>query len=146
MPAEKFGQPPPLAQAMLLADAIHRDPATKKFFILGTYNMLGCPKFPTPPNPLRVYVSMTDMHGQTPVRIRVTDMDEMYGTLCEKTLVVDCPDPNLNVELVFTPDPVFPEPGMYRIQLFADHELLRELRLRLLPNRLVAQPPINRED
>jgi hypothetical protein len=134
MPAEKLGQPPPLVQSMILADAIHRDPSTKKHSILGTYNAIGSPRFPTAQNPLRLYVALTDAHGPTTLRIRVTDMDEVYGSLHESVHTVNLPDPNQAWELTFAVAAAFPSPGMYRIQLFAGHELLRELRLRVTQN------------
>lgn len=55
MLGEKLGQPPPVVQSMILADWIHRDAVTGKYFILGTYNRMASPIFPTPQSALHIY-------------------------------------------------------------------------------------------
>lgn len=142
MPAERFGQPPPLVQSMILADAIYQDPATKKYYILGTHNFVAVPKLPVPV-PLRLYMAITDTHGLTTLRIRVADVDEDHGPIHESAHTVDLPDPTRVWEMTFGVAAVFPAPGNYRIQLLAGDELLRELRLQVL---IGAQPPLPRSD
>jgi hypothetical protein len=129
MPTEKLGHPPPVVQSMILADAIHRDPNTKKYFILGTFNRIQSDKFPTPPIALRLYMSITETRGQTMLRVRIVDVDEIYGPIHESAHTVDLPDPTRIWEMTFSVAVIFPAPGDYRVQLLAGNELLRELRL-----------------
>jgi len=116
---------------MILADYIHRDAITRKYFILGTYNRLGSLKFPTAQSILHLFLAITDTHGPTVLRIRVIDVDDVYGPIHESAHTIDLPDPNQVYEITCNIGVVFPAPGEYRIQLFAGSELLRELRLGL---------------
>jgi hypothetical protein len=131
MPMEKLGHPPPVVQAMLLADHIHIDPGTGKRYILGTYNQLMATHFPHAVPRLCLFVALTEAHGPTMLRLRVVDMDEEMGTLVESAHPAPMYHPNDLYYFSFTLSVVFPTPGLYRIQLFADNEFLRELRLQV---------------
>jgi hypothetical protein len=139
---EKLGQPPPLVQSMLLADWIHRDAVTGKYFILGTYNRMASPIFPTPQSALHIYLTIIEAHGVTVLRLRVVDVDDVYGPIHESAHPVDLPDPNRVYEFTCNVGVVFPAPGDYRIQLFAGADMLRELRLTVEPPRLPLRPPV----
>jgi hypothetical protein len=138
MPAEKLGQPPPIVQAMLLADHIHIDPATGKRYILGTYNQLMGVRFPHIVSRLNLFIALTEAHGPTLLRVRVVDMDEEFGSLVESTHSANMFNPNDLYYFSLTLSVTFPTPGIYRIQLFAENELLRELRLRVDQRQLPA--------
>lgn len=138
MPVERFGHPPPLVQSMILADGIHQDPGTKKWYILGTHNVVTVSKFPAQ-IPLRLYMAITGTHGLTTLRIRVIDIDEAYGPIHESAHTVDLPDPTRVWELTFGVAAAFSATGNYRIQLMSGDELLRELRLRVALG--TQQPP-----
>jgi hypothetical protein len=138
MPAERFGHPPPIVQSMILADGIHQDPSTKKWYILGTHNIVAVSKFPAS-IPLRLYMAITETHGLTALRIRIVDVDEVHGPIHESAHTVDLPDPTRVWEMTFGVAVTFPAAGNYRIQLMSGEELLRELRLRAV---LAAQPSL----
>ena len=122
--------PPPQAVALVLADQIYRDPSTHKYFILGTYNAVFSPVFPCLRPLMSVYAALTDGHGKVPIRLVLTDADEQFGPLALAEGTVEMPDPLQNWEILFQlNNVVLPRPGVYRIQLFACGELLRELRL-----------------
>jgi hypothetical protein len=129
MTADKLGHPPPIVQSMILADHIHRDSITGKKFILGTYNSIVATRFPFAKPGMCVYVAITDAHGQTVLRLRIVDVDDGQAPIHESAYPVDMPDPNEVYEITFGASMVFPVPGHYRVQLLADNELLRELRL-----------------
>ena len=142
MPGEKLGQPPPIVQSMIVADWIHREPVTGKHFILGTYNRMVAPKFPTPPSALHIYLTITETHGPTVLHIRVVDVDEVFGPIHESVHTVDLPEPNRVYEFTFNIGVVFPAPGDYRVQLYAGNELLREVRLQALLAQPHPHPPM----
>lgn len=135
MPAEKFGHPPPLIQSMILADSVHRDPTTNKKFILGTYNAVNAVQFPYTIPHFCLYLAITNGHGPTRLRIRLVDVDEQQPPIHETVYPVNLVDPNLTYETVFTFPVIFPGPGDYRVQLFVESDLLRELRLRVVQSR-----------
>src|SRR5262249_45144078 len=112
MAEEKVEQQWPGAIAMIVGDGIHRDPTTRKTFILGTYSAIGTTTFPCSYGPLWVYIALTDGRGETPLRMRLIDVDEERESVFEAETTVDFADPNQVIEIVFfNPQVVFPEPG-----------------------------------
>ncbi len=79
---------------------------------------------------LAVFVSLTDGHGKTPVKLRVVDVDEVRDVVGETEMVVDFTDPRMIAETAYhLAGLVFEEPGEYRFQLIAHGELLMERRV-----------------
>src|SRR5438093_737987 len=114
MPDEKVAQQPPEVLAMVVADIIHRDPSNGKFFILGTYAVIGAASFPCVHPVIQVYVSLIDGRGPTPIKLLLIDADEARGVIFETEVIVPFVDPTQTMEVVFTHiGAEFPEPGDY---------------------------------
>jgi hypothetical protein len=114
---------------MVLADNVYREPATGKFFILGTYNSIMAPQYPCRCHPLLVYVALTECRARVPLRLALTDADEEMGAVGVDA-VLEAADPTVMCEGTFHLSGVaLPTPGQYRLQLFCGNQLLRELRL-----------------
>jgi hypothetical protein len=125
---------PPIVLAMVLADTVLVDVATGKNTIQGTYQTLVAPAFPYTHAAVVVYVALTEGHGATTVQLRLVDRDEARPPIFELESQVSFPDPLTDVEIVFAqPGVVFPEPGEYRLQLFAGNAPLLERRLEISP-------------
>jgi hypothetical protein len=134
MPEEKVEQQWPDVIAMVVADGVHQDPATGKFFILGTYSAIGALGFPCRHGPLIVYMTLTDGRGETPLKMCLVDVDEEREPVFEDETTVNFSDPTQVLEIVFMhPQVTFPEPGEYRLKLFGAGEFLRERRLVVFP-------------
>jgi hypothetical protein len=120
----------PLVLAMVVCDWVHRDPATNKHTILGTFSSLAAPHYPATHKRLGIYVALTDVLGLTPITLKLVDVNE---TRPEQELAsgkIRCPDPRLVAEMGFNvPGVLFPAPGEYRLQLFAGQTLLLERRI-----------------
>jgi hypothetical protein len=115
---------------MVLADHVHRDGATGKFFLLGTYTTILVKAYPCLCQDLVVYATLTDGHGNVPLRLVLTDADEERGALGSAEGLVPMGDPTRLCEVVFQLKGVMlPSPGLYRLQLHSGQHLLRELRL-----------------
>jgi hypothetical protein len=115
---------------MVLADLVHRDGATGKYSLLGTYNAILMKAYPCLCQDLMVYTTLTDGHGDVPVRLVLTDADEELGAIASAEGLVRMGDPTRLCELVFQlRGVVLPRPGQYRLQLHSGPHLLRELRL-----------------
>ena len=115
---------------MVLADAIHRDLATNKNYIHGTFHALVAPSFPWAYPAMVIYVALTDGHGNTRLSLRLVDVDESRPPIFEAETVVNFPDPLTVLEVVFPlSNATFPEPGEYRVQLFGADAPLLERRL-----------------
>lgn len=125
--------PPPIPLAMLVADQIYIDPATRKYSILGVFSELGAPAFPALHPALIVFCELTEIYGKIPLTLLLVDLDETTQPLLNQTLDISAPDPRAiaGVTFVFA-NIVFPHAGSYRLQLFSrDHFLVeRGLRLR----------------
>jgi hypothetical protein len=125
-------RPPPVAQALLLADFIHRDARNGKYDVYGVFNLVSCPCFPaTLPDPW-VYVALTEIYGPTAVRVRVVSADEDEPCFSAE-LTASAPDPVTVVEAAFPVRGVsFSNPGLYRLQLVADEVVIAERRFQLI--------------
>lgn len=124
---------PPLAQAMVICDAVWDDPSTGKNFLLGTFSSIAAGSFPCTHRQLRVYVVVTDCHGHTTLTLRLVyvDPDETADRqILETDMQIDSPNPLATGELVFgLRNVVFPQPGEYRFQLECEGAPLMERRL-----------------
>ena len=127
-------QQPPSVLAMIIADLVHRDPATGKFSILGTYSAIGSATFPCTHPYMVVYLAMTDGRGQTPMKMRLIDAEEAREPVFESETTLDFSAPTQVIEVTFfEPTIVFPEPGEYSLQLFGAGEFLGERRVLVVP-------------
>ena len=134
-------QQPPDVVAIIIADAVQRDMATGKFSIQGTYSTIIASDFPLVYPAIVVYGALTDGHGKTLWKLRLVDVDEARAPLFEHEGVVNFADPISVVEFVLVRrNVVFPEPGEYRLQLFAADQLLKERRLQVVPKRRPGAP------
>jgi hypothetical protein len=127
-------QQPPEVLALVIADHVHRDDNTAKFFILGTRAAIGAAAFPFNCPSLAVYASMIDGRGETPLRLRLIDVNEEREPVLEFETTVNFLDPTEEVEIAFRlVDLIFPEPGDYRLQLYGAGQFLRERRFLIIP-------------
>jgi len=136
MPTEQL---PPVVLALTASDHGYQDPSTGKFFILGTISVINAPDFPCSLQTFCVYAALTDGRGQTQVKFRLVDVDEVRAPLIDADASVLFPDPITVAEILFVIGGLtFPEPGEYRLQLLSSGgEILCERRL--LANQV--QPP-----
>jgi len=134
-------QTPPEVLALVIADHVHRDDSTGKFFILGTRASIGAVAFPFRCPNLAVYLSMIDGHDETALRLRLIDVDEAREPVLEFETTVNFLDPTDEVEVVFRlAEVIFPEPGDYRLQLYGAEQFLRERRFLVIPLENPANP------
>ena len=123
----------PYCLAMVLCDAVHRDRATGKRTILGTFSAVSATEFPTSFS-LSVYYAITDASGEFPVTFRIVDSAHAFDEQSEPVFQVDAtlrsPSPLAVHEGVIGLSPVtLPEPGVYHCELLHGEELLMSRRL-----------------
>ena len=127
---------PPYALALVIADAIHRDPGTGKRTILGCFSSIYAREFPATHPALAVYIAVTEGRGVVPIKVRMVDVDDEKDPIFEVEGEANFQDPRMVMDMdLFIPNLVFPEPGEYRIQLFASGEPLLERRIMVLEAR-----------
>lgn len=122
-------KPPPLCLALVLADAIWRDPSTGKRTILGAFSELASTQFPATHGLLAVHCALTDGYGANTIKIRLVKIGETDDLILEGQSEVQFDDPRMVAELDFHLANVqFPTPGEYRFQIFSQEDLLMERR------------------
>jgi hypothetical protein len=127
-------QPPPEVLALVIADHVYRDDTSGKFFVLGTRASMGAGALPFTCPSLAVYAGLINGRGETALRLRLIDVDEAREPVVEFETVVNFLDPTEELEIAFRLlDLVFPEPGDYRLQLYAAGQFLRERRFLVIP-------------
>ena len=124
----------PYALAMVVCDAIWRDPGTGKRVLLGVFSAIQVRKFPSVHPIMAVHVAVTDGHGRVSLRLRLIDAGEEREPLFEASQEVAFPDPLAIVEWDYHLYKLrFDTPGEYRFQLFAGNAPLIERRFLVLP-------------
>lgn len=119
--------------ALLTADDVYQEPRTGKHTILGTYNHIYAPSFPWTQAVLVVFLALTDGQGRIQLKLRLIDKEEARPPVLQSEASVMFASPLKVVEIpFFGTSLVFPEPGEYRLQVYAASELLGEKRLVIL--------------
>jgi hypothetical protein len=136
MSDEKLGMPGPVVLAMVICDAIHQDPATKKCTLLGTFSTITARSFPVVHPALAVHLALTDGRGKTHIRLTLISSDDEQQVLFSQEGVIQFADPRVVAEINFgIRNLSIPHPGEYRVQVLGNGELLGERRLHVLELR-----------
>lgn len=141
-PLEKKKIQEPYVLAMVVCDAIFRDPATRKATLLGTFSTLGATSFPAVHPVACIYVALTDGRGKCPITLKLVlvgdDASQDDTEIMETGGEVNFPDPRMIAELDLVLAGIqFPSAGEYRFQLWCNSTMLMERRI------LVAGPDGN---
>ncbi|MHC4990126.1 MAG: DUF6941 family protein [Planctomycetota bacterium] len=125
--------PSPLAQAMIVCDAVHRDQSTGKYFLLGTFSTIFTRQLPCRHRQMCLFVAMTECRGPTPITVKLIRIDPEGGqdvVITQAQGEIQARDP-LQVHEVVLPlrNVQFEHSGEYRFQLESAGELLLEKRL-----------------
>lgn len=128
--AELQTVPPPDALAIGICDLIYRDRGTGKRFILGCFSALHAHEFPAVHPHLGVYLDLTNGRGPVTLKVQIVDSDEEREPIWLAEQVVEFADPRMVAELDFMIGGLaFPEPGEYRVQVYASGQFVIERRL-----------------
>lgn len=118
----------PIPLSLMICDHIWKDPRTGKLALLGVFSAFASPVFPSTLT-LTFYFAITDGTGSVPVRIELTDVDEVYPALCRAEDLFRFHDRRSVVEGAFECHVRFDEPGEYRLKLFVGDEFIMERSL-----------------
>ncbi len=127
----------PICLAMVVCDSHYRDPFTNKCTLIGTFSALAGEAFPIVHPHITIYVAaLLDGHGKIPIRLEMVDTDEECIPLFNFEGSVTFTDPRHVIEMCFQAGAIsVPEPGEYRLKLFAGSQFIME-------RRIFAGPPI----
>ncbi|MGB0717338.1 MAG: DUF6941 family protein [Phycisphaerae bacterium] len=125
-------KPPPEVLALIICDQIITDRMTGKQSLIGMFTTVHARRFPASHPQLSVYVMLSGGHGVTDFLIRIVDANEERPPIVEGRGRVDFKDPRAIANLALQFHGLsFPTAGSYRIQLYAENELLQEARLEM---------------
>jgi hypothetical protein len=122
---------------MVLCDAAHRDPATGKFTLLGTFSNFAAPAYPADVS-LAVYFAITDGIGPTALRLQLIDarggaidatrdVEDSHRILLIK-VDVDLQNPLAVLESAVQLQTTLPAAGLYYCELWANDMVLMSRR------------------
>lgn len=139
MPTEK---PVPDVLSLVVCDQIITDRLTGKQSLIGMFAKVHALRFPASHPQLSVYVALTEGYGQIDLVIRIVDTNDERPPIVEGKGKVHFKNPRAiaNLALQFH-GLTFPKPGEYRVQLYANGQLLREARLQLIQVERRRKPP-----
>ena len=126
--------PHPAVIALLIADSVLFDAVVRKHFIVGTYNTINSTRFPATHDPMAFYLALTNGRGEARLTLQIVDVDNARAPVFRGEIPVRFADPTAVVEVAFRlpHQTVFPEPGEYRIELWAGKDLLHQRRLQVV--------------
>ena len=125
----------PKVLSLIVAQYTHEDPRTGLWSIYGVYSGVTALAYPAA-QPVSVYLELSNLRTPTAMRLVLVDADESRPPLFEKPIPLGAYDPHFVLTVNYNHGAVIVgAPGIYRLQLFADDELLCE---RLLEARLMA--------
>ena len=126
--AEERGEiPPPYALAIMVCEGTYRDPQTGKRIVIGCFSGIAAHEFPAMQPTMVVYAELTNGRGAAKIRIQLVDVDEEREPICTVELEADFSDVRAVVEVQCDMGAtIFPEPGEYRIQVFANDKFVIE--------------------
>lgn len=109
---------------MVVCDNVIQDPSTKKFSMLGTFDMMSAAEFPTTAR-ISIYLILTDCLGKYSLELKLsaaspdsTDDEDIVGVKFE----IDAPDPLEIIQMGTEFRGPIPRPGLYYLQLCEENE------------------------
>ncbi len=117
--------PRPVVKALLLCDTILHEPATNKKSLIGVFHNIFAGGFPVTHGSLGVYANLADAAGEYAVEVRIVNLStgrEIARPRLPSARATNRLEPmEIAVQMFGV---VFPEPGRYEIQLWANEELI----------------------
>ena len=121
---------PPILLSAVICDRVIFDKVSGMPSLINIIQNINSPKFPIRHGQLVFFCEMTDGHGTTNMRIRLIDAQKNDEIIFEQQGAVEFKSVKQIVTLAMNLQGiVFPTPGEYRIQLFAEEHLLGERRV-----------------
>lgn len=123
----------PVARALFLCDAVQADAATGNVTLVNCFNRLVATAFPCTNRPFSVVAFLSDGFGGYRVGVQITHL-ESGRTVYDHRHTLSFPDRlyEIRYRLQVT-GCVFPEPGVYEVQMLVGREVVADTRFLLRP-------------
>jgi len=117
--------PRPSVKAILICDDIIHEAITNKKSLIGIFEDVHVARFPCRYPRIAVYVNLTDAHGTYRLEIKLASTADGTTIGSGATPEVEIDSPLRTCEFAIKiQNLVFPKPGLYEFQVFANEELL----------------------
>jgi hypothetical protein len=121
---------PPLLLSAVVCDRVIFDRISGAPSLINIIELINAPKYPARHSGLVFFCELTNGYGKTKTKIRLVDVQQDDRAILEREGTVEFKDVRQIVRLaVDLHGIIFPHPGEYRFQLFAEGELLGERRI-----------------
>jgi hypothetical protein len=121
-PEDEHRAPKPVLHAVLICDYTVRDGETGKVSVIGIFDRINTPDFPTLHPGLFVYVNMADAMGDYKIGLELLRTDSLKR-LGSGEQVLTYTNPLAGAELIFDlRNLIFEEPGKYEFRVYANGE------------------------
>jgi hypothetical protein len=120
--------PIPSVVAMLICDQIITEQVTNKKTLIGVFDKLSSPNFPTMMPRLAIYVKLADAAGDYLFRLRIVKLKD-ESPLAELRLAAQVADTEEYTELAINMPFLVPERGKYEFQLYAGENYLHRVTM-----------------
>lgn len=118
---------PPIVLSMLLCDAVHRDAETGKYYLIGSFASRQFDRFPAALPTVHLFLSMIEVNGSYGLSARIVDVTREDALVFETGGRLEGADPLSVFDFYFPLSGVeFTQPGVYRLQLLADGDVIAE--------------------
>lgn len=121
---------PPMLLSAIICDRVIFDRITNMPSIINIIQNINSPKFPLRHSSLVFFCELTNGHGVTLAKVRLVDADDAENVLFEKSGNLEFSNVKQILSLALNMQGIiFPKPGEYRFQLFANDTFLGERRI-----------------
>ena len=121
---------PPMLLSAIICDRVIFDRITNMPSIINIIQNINSPKFPLRQSSLVFFCELTNGHGTTQAKVRLIDGEDAEHVLFEKSGSLEFSSVKQILSLALNMQGIiFPKPGEYRFQLFANDSFLGERRV-----------------
>ena len=117
----------PVVTAFLVCDTVIHEQDTNKKSCIGIFHQISTHRFPCRHGQLSIYANITDAQGEYVFRLSLQHLKDGREIGAGSTPPLRIPDRLQTAELAFRlQNIVFPNPGKYQFQLFANEDLVAQ--------------------
>ena len=125
-------KPPPVLQALVLADHIYTDESGKRI-ICGTFSRVWCGQFPTVfSRPTWAYILLAEVIGRPVLQLRFVMLNNNRILMQSPKLTIGASSPLVSLDIAIEiPNLPLPSPGTYGVECVVDDALIGCVRLQV---------------
>lgn len=123
----------PRVLALIIADSVKYDEATRKYNLIGTYNTINSTRFPAVHHRMELYLLVDNVRVSADIMLRVVDVGGVHEPVftMKTTLTAGSPTDMVEQRIVTHFAPEFPQEGQYAIEVVFGGDAIYSRRIYL---------------